>query len=86
VNNISASPDPFNPSTTVSFSLPHASRVELAIYNLLGQRVAMPVNGTMFDAGNHTVRVDARGLATGVYLYRLSAGTLSETRKMVLVK
>lgn len=79
-------PNPFNPSTTVSFALPHAARVELAIFNLLGQRVATPVNGTLFDAGHHTVRVDARALATGVYLYRLTAGSFVETRKMVLMK
>jgi photosystem II stability/assembly factor-like uncharacterized protein len=79
-------PNPFNPSTTVSFTLPHAARVNLAIFNLLGQRVATPVNGTMFEAGSHTVRFDARGLATGIYLYRLTAGTFTETRKMALVR
>jgi hypothetical protein len=79
-------PNPFNPSTSVRFTLPHAARVELVIFNMLGQRVASPVNGAMFEAGSHTVQFDARGLATGVYLYRLTAGTFTETRKMVLVR
>ncbi len=79
-------PNPFNPSTSVRFTLPHAAKVDLVIYNMLGQRVAVPISGTMFEAGSHTVRFDARGLATGIYLYRLTAGTYTETRKMALVR
>jgi photosystem II stability/assembly factor-like uncharacterized protein len=79
-------PNPFNPSTSVRFTLPQAAKVGLVIYNMLGQRVAAPINGTMFEAGSHTVQFDASGLATGVYLYRLTAGSFTETRKMVLVR
>ena len=79
-------PNPFNPSTSVRFTLPHAAKVDLVIFTMLGQRVAAPVSGTMFEAGSHTVRFDARGLATGIYLYRLTAGNYTETRKMALVR
>lgn len=51
--------------TSVRFMLPHAAKVNLVIYNMLGQRVATPVAGTMFEAGSHTVQFDARGLCHG---------------------
>jgi hypothetical protein len=78
-------PNPFNPSTTISFSLPAASDVNLKVYNILGQELATLVDGPM-DAGQHNVVFDAGGLATGMYLYRLSTGAKVETRKMMLVK
>ena len=78
-------PNPFNPSTSVEFSLPAASEVRLSVFNLLGQEVATLVNGQMV-AGSHTVRFDASRLSSGVYLYRLTAGSFSKTLKMVLLK
>jgi len=78
-------PNPFNPSTSVEFSLPAASHVRLAVYNMLGQEVATIVNGPMV-AGTHMVRFDASHLSSGVYLYRLTAGSFSKTLKMVLLK
>jgi len=78
-------PNPFNPSTMISFSLPHATDVSLKVFNVLGQEVATLVNGYT-AAGQHEVQFDAKGLASGVYLYRLTSGTFTQTKKMTVVK
>ncbi|MFQ5498351.1 MAG: T9SS type A sorting domain-containing protein [Candidatus Zixiibacteriota bacterium] len=78
-------PNPFNPSTTVSFALPEASDVNLTIYNVLGQEVEVLVNGEM-PAGNHTIEWFADNRSSGVYFYRLTANSFSETKKMLLLK
>ena len=78
-------PNPFNPSTNVEFSLPSSSQVRLTVYNMLGQEVATLVNGQM-EAGTHTVRFDASRLSSGIYLYRLNAGSFVKTMKMILLK
>jgi len=78
-------PNPFNPETTIAYSLPQQASVSLTIFNTLGQRVATPVNETQ-EAGYHEVRLNAAGLATGVYFYTLKAGGHAETRKMILVR
>ena len=83
-------PNPFNPTTTIRFSLPQAGEAELSLYNLLGQRVATLVKGAQ-EAGVHTLFWDGRDgqgreLASGVYLYRLQAGVQVETRKLLLLR
>ena len=78
-------PNPFNPVTQFSFVLPEASRVSLKVYNLQGRLVATLADG-MRDAGTHEVTFDASNLASGIYLYRLTAGTFNASGKMVLVK
>ena len=78
-------PNPFNPSTRISFTLPKASVVQLRVFNELGQEVTTLVNSTL-SAGQHTVTFDAHNLASGVYFYRLTAGSYESTMKMVLVK
>lgn len=78
-------PNPFNPSTTIDFSIPAKGLVNLTIYNLLGQEVARLVDGQM-EAGNHSVRWNASTMASGIYLYRLNAEGFTSTRKMLLVK
>jgi hypothetical protein len=80
-----ASPNPFNPTTTLRFSLPEASHVTLAVFDVTGRQVAQLVNG-MQDAGQHSVTFDGSNLASGVYLYRLTAGLNTATGKMVLLK
>ncbi|KAB2921056.1 MAG: T9SS type A sorting domain-containing protein, partial [Bacteroidetes bacterium] len=78
-------PNPFNPSTTIRFALPQATEVSLKVYNLLGQEVAVLVQGPK-AAGVHAVTFNGAGLASGVYIYRIQAGTFQTVKKMMLVK
>jgi hypothetical protein len=78
-------PNPFNPTTIIRYALPQARRVRIEVYNTLGQQVAQLVNGDQ-EAGYHEVQFDSSGLASGVYFYRLQAGTYVETRKLLLLK
>ena len=81
-------PNPFNPSTVISYSLPSSSLVHLKVYNALGQQVADLVNGYQ-SAGAHSVVFSSsafNGISSGVYYYRLKAGNLEKSRKMLLIK
>lgn len=78
-------PDPFNPSTTISYCIPERGRVLLDVYDVLGREVARLVNG-IEGPGEHTVRWDAAGKPSGVYFYRLLSGRMSETKKMLLTR
>ncbi len=78
-------PNPFNPKTRISYSLPVGCQVSLEVYNITGERVATLVNQRQ-GAGYHRVTWDASGMASGIYLYRISAGSFNQTRKMVLLR
>ena len=78
-------PNPFNPLTVISYQLPVNIKVELSIYNILGQKVATLVDAHQ-KTGYHQVEWDASGLASGLYYYRIEAGTFVQTRKMVYLK
>jgi hypothetical protein len=78
-------PNPFNPTTVVSYVLPVDSDVRLVVYDLLGRQVAVLVNEKK-AAGSYKVQFNANGLASGVYLYRLTTGSFDQTRKMVVVR
>lgn len=78
-------PNPFNPSTTIRYSLGNETHVQLKIFNHLGQEVAMLVNG-MQSAGQYGIQFNTKSLASGSYFYRLEAGGLSETRRLLLLK
>jgi hypothetical protein len=71
--------------TTVRFGLPQRSRVSLTVYNTLGQQIARLVDGDV-DAGYHEVKIDGSRLASGVYFYRLTAGSYVETKKLLLLR
>ncbi len=78
-------PNPFNPSTLIKYGLPSDAKVELHVYNLLGQRVAMIVDEQQ-EAGYHEVVFQNQALPSGVYFYRLHAGSFVQTRKMLIVR
>jgi len=78
-------PNPFNPVTQISYSLPQNSFVTLKVYNLLGQEVITLFEGYQ-QRGNYTATFDGSGLASGVYLYRLTADNFTDIKKTVLLK
>jgi len=78
-------PNPFNPTTVINFSLPEASRVELTVFNLLGEKVSSLVSGIK-EAGVHNISFDASGFNSGIYIYKLEAGNFVSVKKMMLVK
>jgi hypothetical protein len=78
-------PNPFNPSTTIKFELPMSTRVSLVVYDLLGKEVTRLVDEIQ-DAGYKSVLFNAANLPTGVYFYRLEAGSFMSVRKLMLVK
>ncbi|TKJ41503.1 hypothetical protein CEE37_02775 [candidate division LCP-89 bacterium B3_LCP] len=83
-------PNPFNPTTVISFDLPVASLVKLEVFDVNGRNVNMSGSGTTptteFGVGTHQITFDGSGLASGIYIYRISAGEVSVTGKMVLMK
>jgi len=78
-------PNPFTSRTTIGFTLGHAARVRLAIYDLGGRQVSVLVDGRE-GTGSHAVRYDALGLASGVYEYRLVADGVATSRSFVVVR
>jgi photosystem II stability/assembly factor-like uncharacterized protein len=78
-------PNPFNPCTTIQFGLPERTFLSLRVFNTLGEQVAQLENGDR-EAGYHSVTFDASRLASGVYFYRIQAGTFVETRRLLLLR
>jgi len=78
-------PNPFNPTTRISFQIPAATHVTVDIFNTLGQKVKTLVDQRM-EAGKHEVVLDAGDMASGIYFYRLTTDSYRETRKLVLIK
>ncbi len=78
-------PNPFNPSTTIKYAVPKTSLVSIKVYDLTGQEVASLVN-EMKDAGTYEVKFDARNLASGVYIYKMSADNFTSVKKLNLLK
>ena len=78
-------PNPFNPSTSIQYSIPETGNVRLAVFNLIGEEVAVLVNGTV-QAGHYEVSFNASSLPSGVYLYKLQSANSVEVKKMMLLK
>lgn len=79
-------PNPFNPTTMINFVIPQKSAVSLSVYDMSGKLVAELINNETKTEGSYTYEFDGSRLSSGMYMYRLSAGKFSETRKMILVK
>jgi hypothetical protein len=78
-------PNPFNPITNIRFAIPENAKVELSIYNLMGQEVAKLVDRKM-NTGWHNVTWNASQLASGIYFYKIKTANFEQARKMILVK
>jgi probable HAF family extracellular repeat protein len=78
-------PNPFNPTTTISYSIPQSGNVKLVVYDMLGNEVATLVNKEQAP-GVYSVLFDATNLASGVYFYRIKAGSFNEVKKMILMR
>lgn len=82
---LAAYPNPFNPATTLSFTLPVSARAEISVYDATG-RLIEKLAGANFEAGTHQISFNASNLPTGIYLARLSANDVSATVKLLLIK
>ena len=78
-------PNPFNPSTNIKFDIPNDAKVKITVYDMLGREIYVLVNKEL-KSGSYSIRFDASALPSGVYFYTLSAGSYSETKKMLLIK
>jgi hypothetical protein len=78
-------PNPFNPSTTINYSVPKSGLVTIKVYDIIGFEVARLVNEEKAP-GTYSVNFNASKFASGVYLYRMQAGSIIETKKMILLK
>jgi hypothetical protein len=78
-------PNPFNPLTSIEFAIPNDEFVNLTVYNMLGKTISTLVNERM-PGGNYEVNFDASDLSSGVYFYRLTAGSFVNIKKMVVIK
>lgn len=78
-------PNPLNPSTVINYSIAEASLVKIAVYNLLGQEVALVVS-EFKEAGKHTINFNASGLTSGAYFYTIETPQFKQTKKMLLTK
>jgi hypothetical protein len=78
-------PNPFNPSTTIKYALPKSSKVNLSVYNVVGEVVSILVNEVQ-EGGFHEIDLDVSNLPSGIYYYRITADSFVETKKMILMK
>jgi len=78
-------PNPFNPNTTIRYEIPERSFVTIKVYDVLGNEIETLTNEEMY-AGSYEIEFDGSGLTSGIYYYRITAGSFSQTNKMILIK
>jgi hypothetical protein len=78
-------PNPFNPTTSIAYTVPQSGNVKLAVYNLIGEQVALLANGFV-TSGSHQATFNAKSLPSGVYFYKLQTGNSIMIKKMLLLK
>ncbi|MGB5893268.1 MAG: T9SS type A sorting domain-containing protein, partial [Ignavibacteriaceae bacterium] len=78
-------PNPFNPTTSIRFSLPSERFISLTVYDVLGSEIVTLVNEEK-PAGEYEVEFNSKGLTSGIYFYQLKVGKFIETKKMILLK
>ena len=78
-------PNPFNPTTTINYRLAQSGHVTLTVFDVLGREVMKLVNGVE-DVGNHTVQLNGTRLASGMYIYKIKAGSFTSVKKMMFLK
>jgi len=86
---LSIHPNPFNPTTVISFNLPAASFVKLSVYDIAGRLVTddqRPTTNDFFQPGHHSITFDGTGLPSGIYFAKLQGGNLAQVKKMVLLE
>jgi len=79
-------PNPFNPRTVIRFSLLEENSVTIKIYSILGELVKTLIDNKKYEIGTYEIEFDATGIPSGIYFYRINAGKLNETKKMILLK
>ena len=78
-------PNPFNPSTTITFTIPNDGNVQLKLYDVLGNEVVSLINENL-PAGYHTIKLNGSELTNGVYFYKLQAENFIDIKKLILLK
>ena len=78
-------PNPFNPVTSIRYSIPRSAVVTLKVYDISGKEIAALVNESQ-QSGEHTIKWNSEGIPSGIYMYRITAGNYTETKRMVLLK
>ena len=78
-------PNPFNPTTTIRFLIPQRSQVTIKVFDILGNEVAALLDETK-ESGSYSLEFNGKSLVCGIYIYRLAAGNVTESRKMLLLK
>jgi hypothetical protein len=79
-------PNPFNPTTTISFNLDKSETVNMSIFDLNGMEVFEVINNQFYSAGQHSINIDSVELSSGLYFYQLRSGKNISTKKMLLLK
>jgi hypothetical protein len=82
---LKAYPNPFNLSTVIQYNIPEAGRVQIDVFNSLGMRIRQ-LRNEFVEAGNHSVRFDATGLASGIYIFHIQINQLRALKLMILIK